>query len=240
MSLGETTRAAFPAPDPFWRRGIDEAPSAGEIDDMQFGEMSFGDLIDIVNPLQHIPIVSTIYRAVTGDVINPASRVVGGLIFGGPIGAVFASIGAVIEQASGFKPEDMLAGLFGGRATDSEPSLAATPRGERPPGPAQARAAAPPAEPAPSAPTLPPLLAAQQTASAPAVPGTPELSESQSAALERLALGTRIGGDDEDDDVRLGSASPGSIGPERRDWFPAMMMQALEKYQAAARAGGMT
>ena len=28
---------------------------------------SFGDILDLINPLQHIPIVGTIYRAVTGD-----------------------------------------------------------------------------------------------------------------------------------------------------------------------------
>ena len=29
--------------------------------------MSFSDLLDIINPLQQLPIVSTIYRAITGD-----------------------------------------------------------------------------------------------------------------------------------------------------------------------------
>lgn len=38
----------------------------------------FGDLIDIVNPLQHVPIVSWAYRALTGDTIAPAAKVLGG------------------------------------------------------------------------------------------------------------------------------------------------------------------
>jgi len=34
--------------------------------------MSFSDLLDIINPLQHIPIASTICRAITGDRIGVA------------------------------------------------------------------------------------------------------------------------------------------------------------------------
>ena len=30
-------------------------------------EMSFSDLLDIINPLRQLPIVSTIYHAITGD-----------------------------------------------------------------------------------------------------------------------------------------------------------------------------
>ena len=47
---------------------------------------NFLDLLDVINPLQHIPFVSTLYRALTGDTIAPASRVAGGAPFGGPIG----------------------------------------------------------------------------------------------------------------------------------------------------------
>src|SRR3546814_15608721 len=32
---------------------------------------SFGDFLDIINPIQHIPIVPTIYRAITGDTSQP-------------------------------------------------------------------------------------------------------------------------------------------------------------------------
>src|SRR5690606_26918877 len=50
--------------------------------------LSFGDLLDTVNPLQHVPVVSEIYRHLTGDRIGPEARVAGGLLYGGPIGAV--------------------------------------------------------------------------------------------------------------------------------------------------------
>ena len=54
-----------------------------------FGEdgFSFGDILDIINPLQHIPIVSSIYRKISGDIIAPAMQIAGDALFGGPIGA---------------------------------------------------------------------------------------------------------------------------------------------------------
>jgi hypothetical protein len=51
---------------------------------------TFADLIDIINPLQHIPILSNIYRKLSGDTIDPAARIAGGTLFGGPIGAALA------------------------------------------------------------------------------------------------------------------------------------------------------
>ncbi|PWC44818.1 hypothetical protein TSO221_16830, partial [Azospirillum sp. TSO22-1] len=75
-------------------------------------DLSFGDFLDMINPLQHIPVVGTIYRAVTGDTIKPASQVIGGIAFGGPIGGAAAIVNAIITQANGRSLEDsMLAGL---------------------------------------------------------------------------------------------------------------------------------
>ena len=53
---------------------------------------TFGDILDIVNPLQHIPIVGSIYRNITGDTIAPAMQIAGGALFGGPIGAVVSLV----------------------------------------------------------------------------------------------------------------------------------------------------
>ncbi len=55
-----------------------------------FGEdgFTFGDILDIINPLQHIPVVNSIYRKITGDVIAPSMQIAGDALFGGPIGAV--------------------------------------------------------------------------------------------------------------------------------------------------------
>lgn len=53
---------------------------------------TFGDIIDIINPLQHIPIVNSIYRKITGDVIAPAMEIAGGALFGGPLGAAMSVV----------------------------------------------------------------------------------------------------------------------------------------------------
>jgi hypothetical protein len=62
---------------------------------------SFADILDILNPLQHIPVVATIYRALTGDMLAPAPRVLGDTLFGGAIGAATGVANALLEYASG-------------------------------------------------------------------------------------------------------------------------------------------
>lgn len=66
-------------------------------------EESFGffDLIDMVNPLQHIPIVGTLYRALTGDEIKPIAQIVGGAVFGGAIGAAGGIANAIVQSETG-------------------------------------------------------------------------------------------------------------------------------------------
>jgi len=70
---------------------------------------SFADLLDIFNPLQHIPGVSTLYRELTGDTISAGAQIAGGVLFGGPIGLIASIANAVIEQETG---KDVGANLF--------------------------------------------------------------------------------------------------------------------------------
>jgi hypothetical protein len=62
---------------------------------------SFRDLVDVINPLQHIPVVSTIYRKVTGDEISSVARVIGGTVFGGPVGGALALADVAIKEQTG-------------------------------------------------------------------------------------------------------------------------------------------
>ncbi|KAA0587967.1 hypothetical protein J2848_003872 [Azospirillum lipoferum] len=80
------------------------------------GDMSFWDFLDIINPLQHIPIVSTIYREITGDTIQPSMRIMGDMLYGGVIGGMASIANAVVEQATGKDVGDtVMASLgFGG------------------------------------------------------------------------------------------------------------------------------
>ncbi len=56
------------------------APNAEE------SETSFADFLDIINPLQHIPVVSSVYRAVTGDEISPEAKLAGSALYCGAFG----------------------------------------------------------------------------------------------------------------------------------------------------------
>lgn len=62
---------------------------------------NFYDILDIINPLQHLPVVSTLYRKIRDDELAAAPRVLGGALFGGAIGFGAALVNAVIEQVSG-------------------------------------------------------------------------------------------------------------------------------------------
>jgi hypothetical protein len=68
-----------------------------------FGADGFttSDAIDIINPLQHLPIIGPLYREVTGDSLDPFSRIAGNTLFFGPIGAAFSSINVVVEKITG-------------------------------------------------------------------------------------------------------------------------------------------
>jgi hypothetical protein len=61
----------------------------------------FGDFIDIINPLHHIPIVATLYRNLSGDQIGAAPRVIGGALWGRIGGLVTGIANAVVEWWSG-------------------------------------------------------------------------------------------------------------------------------------------
>ena len=71
--------------------------------DSVWGEdgFTFADLLDIINPLQHIPVVSTIYQKITGDELGDAPRVIGGALFGGVSGLVSSSVDTIVRRESG-------------------------------------------------------------------------------------------------------------------------------------------
>jgi len=80
---------------------VEVEPEANQTD--LFGEdgLTFGDFLDVINPLQHIPIVSTIYRALTGDEISTGARLAGGTIYGGPLGLIGAVVNEAVQDATG-------------------------------------------------------------------------------------------------------------------------------------------
>ena len=63
--------------------------------------LTFGDFLDLINPLQHVPVVSTLYRSFTGDDISTGARVLGGALFGGVVGLFGAVFNAILDHATG-------------------------------------------------------------------------------------------------------------------------------------------
>jgi len=84
----------------------------------------FGDMLDTLNPLQHIPIVGQIYRSVTGDTASNQSRLAGKVVAGaaiaGPIGAAAGAGLFVVDKLF-----DGIGRLFGGGKTSAQPAVQA-------------------------------------------------------------------------------------------------------------------
>lgn len=88
------------------------------------GDFSFDDFLDIINPLQHIPVISTLYREITGDEISPTARVLGGTLFGGPTGFVSAAANALYEEIAGEDIGQSVLALFSDDAANATPQFA--------------------------------------------------------------------------------------------------------------------
>jgi hypothetical protein len=101
----------------------------------------FHEVLSALNPLQYIPVVGTIYRAVTGDQIPEPLRRIGTLIasflMGGPVGALI-NIGVfAAEKITGFDIDKTGQAALHGDMPDASTPASATPA------PAQTAPAAP-------------------------------------------------------------------------------------------------
>ncbi|WP_374380225.1 hypothetical protein [Dongia sp.] len=81
-----------------WR--MKETPGARELFLGPDGEFGWDDFVDIINPLQHIPVVAQIYRAVTGDEAYGLSNFIGAIPFG-PLSIASAVGDTVIRAQTG-------------------------------------------------------------------------------------------------------------------------------------------
>ena len=94
---------------------------------------SFKDVLDTLNPLQHIPVISSLYQSLTGDKPTPGAQIIGGALFGGALGLVGSVANTIVQTQTG---------------TDIMGNITSAITGEPTPGPAQTTASAePPSEP---------------------------------------------------------------------------------------------
>jgi hypothetical protein len=91
----------------------------------QATEYSFWDALDVINPLQHIPGVSTLYRELTGDTIKPEMKLAGSTALGGVFGFFAGLADAVITQQTGRDMgQTVLAAITGNAATPATTQVA--------------------------------------------------------------------------------------------------------------------
>lgn len=92
-------------------------PQPAQTTDDGFG---FGDLLDIVNPLHHLPVIGTAYRAITGDQIETPARLAGGALFGGLFGFIGALGSFAYEEVVGESVDQTLLSLLGADDASSQ------------------------------------------------------------------------------------------------------------------------
>jgi hypothetical protein len=201
-------------------------------------DLAFADILDLFNPLQHIPIVSSIYRAITGDEISGTAKVLGGALFGGPLGFVAGMVDAISAQVAGGDLGEMaIAAAFGGEDQGQTTAVAAAGTIEAKPKPAQvtALAPAPEVQAAPAAfrtvaktTAMPGPIISTTVKPAPVIPArvipVGEQPLTGDAALQALATDLRGPGN--------ASADTRSVAPDPRSEFTAQMLEGLDKYKA--------
>jgi len=102
-----------------WAQGKD-APRTQSAQIVAPNGKSFWDnVLDVINPLQHLPIVGTIYRNITGDKMGDLEKVAGDTLYGGPIGLASSLADVAFEKLTGKDFEDTVLGYFdgGGKTT---------------------------------------------------------------------------------------------------------------------------
>ena len=184
------------------------------------GSLSFDDLVDVVNPLQHLPIVGTLYRKYANDPINPLPKIAGDTLYGGSVGLVSSLADYAFEKITGKNFGDtVLAWVTGDDGTPktavaSSASLTASPASPTAPPQAGARIASTLPTQLPSAlsgagirqPARPTGgLTFAQSGNAPAAPapGTAQIPTISQAALDALMAAVNHNNPDSDTNSRM-------------------------------------
>lgn len=166
-------------------------------DEDSFGDDGFGfdDFLDIINPLQHIPGISSLYREITGDEISPGARSIGGTIYGGAIGLAVSLVNSAVEEATGKDVGEHVISLFSTEEDEAAPvemiASTAPPAIEESPDAAVAATRTSPVAPAPVA--AAPVAAAPVVSAPLEAPVTPAQDIPEMSVSEKLPLASPIG-----------------------------------------------
>jgi len=95
-------------------------------------DFSFHNLLSIINPLEHLPVIGTIYRAITGTHIGVPERIAGDALYGGLWGAVSGAADAAFEAITGKDFGSTVLALFTGHRHDKAVASNAKPPAQTP------------------------------------------------------------------------------------------------------------
>ena len=116
--MSVNTRLAAQAVTPPTAQRKSNEPEETLADKMSVG---FEDLLDVVNPLQQLPVVSSVYREATGESISIPARLAGGFLFGGLPGLIGSAAMVAFEEITG----DSVLGHIGSLLEDGTETVAA-------------------------------------------------------------------------------------------------------------------
>jgi hypothetical protein len=148
--------------------------------DSSDGKSFWQDVLDVVNPLQHLPIVGTVYRAITGDKIGDVEKVAGDTLYGGPLGLVSSLADVAFEKITGKDFGSTVMSMLDIGADDKATAVAAAAMKPLPPRTTQSATVAQTA----TATAAPALLAAKTDPAAKLpTPQIPTLTDANAQAL---------------------------------------------------------
>jgi len=120
--MSVNTKLAAQALSPVQARTAAKAEPAETLADKM--SVGFEDLLDVVNPLQQLPVVSSVYREATGETISIPARLAGGFLFGGPAGLIGSAAMVLFEEVTGDSVLGHLDTLTDGVGEDAAPAPA--------------------------------------------------------------------------------------------------------------------
>ena len=89
-------------------------------------DFNFDALIDTINPLQHIPLVSTLYREITGDKMGAPASIAGGALYGGVLGFFSALGNEFLRAVTGHDVGETILSLLQGNGDTAAPANVAS------------------------------------------------------------------------------------------------------------------
>lgn len=124
MAPDRETRQEYEAKGIKWR--IVDNPASDKLFFGKDGKLGWDDVLDLINPLQHIPLVNIAYRHLTGDEISGSAELLGAIPFG-PVGALAAIADLAVKSVTGKDVGENVIAMVTGDHDDATGNVAQVP-----------------------------------------------------------------------------------------------------------------